>query len=117
MKERLLDENNDIFLDENGHVSRASSYVERIKQNIGHMIRTTAGECFVDANQGVPWFDGILSESVLALDAVKETIREKIELVPGVKSCTKIEMKAEGRNISGKYYIQLDDETTANGEF
>ena len=117
MNGRLLDSNNDIFLDENGHVARASSLRERTMRLIGTVLRTFQGECFTDYDAGVPWFDKVLGNSVLFSDEIGEEIKDKIREVDGVASVDDMMVEIDGRNLSGCYRVTLTNGESVKGEF
>ena len=111
MNGRLLDENNDIYLDENGHVARASSLKQRAMRLIGTVLRTVQGECFTDYEAGVPWFSNVLGKSVLFAD------KEKVLGIEGVASVDDMMVQIDGRNMSGKYKVTLDNGESVKGNF
>ena len=109
MNGRLLDTNNDIYLDENGHVARASSLRKRTMRLIGTVLRTFQGECFTDYEAGVPWFDRVLGNSVLFADEIGEEIKDKVREIEGVASVDDMMVELDGRNLSGRYRVTLDN--------
>lgn len=117
MNGRLLDTNNDIYLDENGHVARASSIRERTMRLIGTVLRTFQGECFTDYEAGVPWFDRVLGNSVLFADEIGEEIKDKVREIEGVASVDDMMVEIDGRNLSGRYRVTLDNGETVKGNF
>lgn len=117
MNGRLLDTNNDIFMDENGHVARASTLRERAMRLIGTVLRTFQGECFTDYEAGVPWFDRVLGNSVLFADEICEEIKDKVREIEGVASVDDMMVEIDGRNLSGRYKVTLDNGETVKGNF
>ena len=117
MNGRLLDENNDIFLDESGHVARASSLRERTMRLIGTVLRTFQGECFTDYEAGVPWFDRVLGNSVLFADEIGEEIKDKVREIDGVASVDDMMVEIDGRNLSGRYRVTLTNSESVKGSF
>lgn len=117
MNGRLLDANNDIYLDSDGHVARASTLRERVMRLIGTVLRTFQGECFTDYEAGVPWFDRVLGNSVLFADEIGEEIKDKIREIDGVASVDDMMVEIDGRNLSGRYKVTLDNGETVKGEF
>lgn len=117
MNGRLLDENNDIYLDENGHVARASSLKQRAMRLIGTVLRTLQGECFTDYEAGVPWFSEVLGKSVLFADEISEELKDKVLEIEGVASVDDIMVQIDGRNLSGKYRVTLDNGESVKGNF
>jgi len=116
MNGRKLGPDGDIYLDGN-KIARTGSKAEAVKQLILTTVKTFAGECFSDESAGIPWFDEVLGQDVLAADAAKQTIREKIASVPGVKSVETVTLTISGRNMSGAYRITLEDDSTTTGAF
>lgn len=121
MNEMRLDENHDIALDgdriarfcDSGKQTKAS----RISQVALCMMRTEEGESFVDRDHGVPWFGSVLELPENHLDVAAKIIKEKLEAIDGVKAVTAVRLRTNGRNLSGSFTIQADDDTTATGEF
>ena len=85
MNGRLLDSNNDIFLDANGHVARASTLKERVMR--------------------------------LFADEIGEEIKDKVREIEGVASVDDMMVEIDGRNISGRYKVTLDNGETVKGNF
>lgn len=117
MNGRLLDQNNDIYLDQDGHVARASTLRDRAMRLIGTVLRTFQGECFTDYNAGVPWFDRVLGNSVLFADEIGEEIKDKVREIEGVASVDDMMVEIDGRNLSGRYKVTLDNGETVKGNF
>lgn len=118
MNGRILDDNNDVFLDPVTHsVRRASSLAEKVKRSIETLLRTFEGECFVDYSAGVPWFDEVLGNSVLFADEISGELKDKIRSVEGVESVETIRVKVEGRNVSGIYRVRLVNGQTVSDNF
>lgn len=116
MNERKIDPaTGDIGFDGTA-VKRTDSFRESVMQAVRCYLSTFLGECFTDGNAGVPWFNGILGESVVFSDYAKQVMREKILEVPGVKSVRSVQMKIDGRNISGRFSMVLDDGEAVNVE-
>ena len=118
VNERKLDkETNDIYFDsENRCVARISDFADSTAQRIKTYLQTFVGECFSDRNAGVEWYDKILSQNVLAIDAAREELREKILLVNGVKRVDSIKVSVEGRNTKFSYTVVLDDDSVIKDE-
>lgn len=118
MNGRLLDDTNDVFLDPATHCTgRAFSLVDRIKRDIGTLLRTFEGECFVDGGVGIPWFDDVLGNSVLFADEINGELRDKILEIPGVQSVDTLNVTISGRNISGRYRVLVSDGSNLSGTF
>lgn len=118
MNERLVDrENNDIYFDsENRCVARAGNFSDSTAQRIKTYLQTFVGECFSDRNAGVEWYDRVLGQNILAIDAAREEIREKILLVNGVKRIDSIKVSVDGRNTKFSYTVVLDDGSVIKDE-
>lgn len=118
MNERLVDrENNDIYFDsENRCVARAGNFSDSTAQRIKTYLQTFVGECFTDRNAGVEWYDKVLGQNILAVDAAKAEIREKILLIPGVKKIERISVSVEGRNTKFSYTVVLEDGSVIKDE-
>lgn len=118
MNGRLLDSNNDVFLDpDTGHVRRAESFKERTMRLIGTVLRTFQGECFTDYEAGVPWFERVLGNSVLFADEIGAEIKDKVLEIEGVESVEDMMVEISGRNLSGKYKVRLSNGETVTGAF
>lgn len=118
MNGRLLDNNNDIYMDPaTGHVRRAETFKERTMRLIGSVLRTFQGECFTDYAAGVPWFDRVLGNSVLFSDEIGAEIKDKVKEVQGVESVEDMMVVVEGRNFSGRYKVRLTNGEVVLGAF
>lgn len=118
MNGRLLNKNNDIYMDQaTGRVVRASTFKERTMNLIGTVLRTFQGECFTDYEAGVPWFDRVLGNSVLFSDEIGAEIKDKILEIDGVEAVEDMMVQIDGRNLSGKYKVRLSSGETATGAF
>lgn len=118
MNGRILDDNNDVFLDPVTHsVRRASSLAEKVKRSIGTLLRTFEGECFVNYGVGIPWFDEILGNSVLFVDEISGEIKDKILEIDGVESVEAIKVRVSGRNVSGVYRVVASNGSKISGTF
>lgn len=124
MNGRILDENNDIYVEaytENGvtkhRCARALTFKQKVMRNIACLLKTIEGEAFTDYEAGVPWFDGVLGNSVLFVDEISQEIKDKILAVVGVKKVEDVVVEVDGRNVSGKYKVLLDDGASAVGVF
>ena len=115
MNGRLID-NGDIYLDGTS-VRRAKSFKEKVMGLISSVLHTFQGECFVNTEAGVPWFDDILGNSVLFADEIGEELKDKIREISGVASVDDMMVQVDGRNISGKYKVTLTDGTSVSSDF
>ncbi|SHL42705.1 hypothetical protein SAMN05720470_10853 [Fibrobacter sp. UWOV1] len=118
MNERSLDrENNDIYYDSvNRCVARTVGFADSTAQKIKSYLQTFVGECFTAREAGVEWYDKVLGVDVLAVDAAKAEIREKIMLVSGVKSVKDISVRVDGRNTKFEYTVVLEDGSVIEDE-
>lgn len=118
MNGRLLDSDNDIFMDPvTGHVRRAETFKERTMRLIGTVLRTFQGECFTDYDAGVPWFDKVLGNEVIFADEMSAEIKDKVLAVQGVSSVEDMMVQIDGRNLSGRYKVRLTNGELATGAF
>ena len=118
MNGRLLDSNNDIYLDQaTGRVCRAETFKERTMRLIGTVLHTFQGECFSDYDAGTPWFERVLGNSVIFSDEIGAEIKEKILGIDGVSSVEDMVVEIDGRNFSGRYKVRLDNGEIATGAF
>ena len=109
MNERKLDPaTGDIYVSDK-NVARTGSFRESVMQTVKTFLSTFQGECFTDYDAGVPWFDEILGADVLFSDYAIQVVKEKIISVPGVRSVDKAELSIDGRKISGKIALTLDN--------
>ena len=114
MNERKVDkENNDIFVDaERKCVARTSSFVDYAQQKIKTFVQTFVGECFTDRDAGVEWYDKILGQDVLSVDAARTELREKILSIDVVSAVKDVRLVIDGRNTRYEYTVELNDGTT-----
>lgn len=117
MNERKFDGNDIVYDAATKKVVRVSVYAESVMQTVKSVLSTFAGECFTNPEAGVPWFDGVLGQNVAFSDYAQQVIKEKILEVPGVNKVVNSSLKIDGRNISGKFTITLDNGETVQGEF
>lgn len=109
MNERKLDLVTGDIAVADGHVVRTASYEESVMQTVKTYLSTFQGESFTDGNAGVPWFDDILGNDMLFSDYAMQVVKEKILEVPGVRSVEKVNVTIDGRNLSGKISITLEN--------
>lgn len=72
------------------------------------MARTEEGEAFADPGEGIPWFRSILGLPESHLDVALRIVREKLEAVPGVSECVRLELSAGrgSRSVSGRFTVR-----------
>lgn len=72
------------------------------------MARTEEGEAFADPGEGIPWFHSILGMPESHLDVALRIVREKLEAVPSVSECVRLELSAEKgtRKVSGRFTVR-----------
>ena len=117
MNGRLLNSSNDIYLDDDGHVARTTTLKHRVMREISTVLRTFEGECFTDYTAGVPWFDKVLGNSVLFADEIGEEIKDKIREIDGVASVDDMMVEIDGRNISGRYKVTIENGESVQGSY
>jgi hypothetical protein len=64
---------------------------DAIAQAVCLKLRTFKGECFLDVEHGVPYFDRVLVKAP-NIEILQQLFRAEIEGVPGVKSVTGIKL-------------------------
>lgn len=124
MNERQLDNTNDVSTYEitsdgtvKKRVCRITSFSERTMQLVRTALSTFQGECFVDYDAGIPWFDDVLGNSTLFADEISSEIKDSIEALEGVDEVVDIVVTIEGRNVAGKFKIRLEDGSIETGDF
>lgn len=116
MKGRKLDGTNDICLSGNG-VARTGTLSSTVAQRVSTMLKTFQGECYTDRYHGIPWYGGILGESVLDIGYAKAILKEKIMEVPGVKDVQDISVTVKGRVLSGAFSLVCSDGSSIKGAY
>ena len=116
MNGRSLDENHDLHL-KGSAVARNTSFADVVAQRVETMLKTYAGECYVNRFHGIPWYSEILGESVLDIGYAKATLKDRIMGVPGVKEVVSIELAATRRVLSGSVRFRCTDGAEAKGTF
>lgn len=135
MNEHCLNESHDIELDASrvsvvGGVSYApikrimlsdsdkgSCVAKKVKQSVLCFLKTMEGECFTDRTYGIPWFDKVLGTPVAFLDAVQAIFREKIEQLEDVEKVVSVDLKSDGRNLTGSVRVQSKNGETITETF
>lgn len=111
-----LNSSHDIFL-QGDRICRISRMQKRVQQAVHCLLRTEEGEAFTNQEHGVPWLEKVAGLPMNHLDVAQKILREKIEKVDGVKEVVSIEIKADGRNISGKFSVRSKDDENIIGAF
>ena len=65
--------------------------IEAIRQAVQIKCQTFLGECFLDLDAGIPYFQNVLVKSPNTT-AISQIFRDKIESVPGVVSVTRLDL-------------------------
>lgn len=86
----------DLLLDDNGVVLRGGDWAfavdrEGIQQRISQVLKTIAGEWFLDLDYGLPYFEQILIKNP-NLPAVQDIFRRALLSVRGVSSVDRINL-------------------------
>lgn len=89
----------DLLLDDTGVVLRNGDWVfaldrEGIQQRISQVLRTIAGEWFLDLDYGVPYYEQILVKNP-NLPAVQDTFRRALLSVRGVSSVERLTLSLD----------------------
>ena len=59
----------------------------------------------------------MLGKSVLFADEISEELKDKVLEIEGVASVDDIMVQIDGRNLSGKYRVTLDNGESVKGNF
>lgn len=114
-----LDSDGDIYLEKQSdgryRFARCGTRREAVLRNVGTNLRTELGEHFHDEELGVPWVGGILGQGRLGAVAARGTVADVARAVEGVATVESVDVAAEGRTLSLRYSLTLDDGTTAAG--
>ena len=111
MNERKLGNDGDTYLDSSGQVARCSTYMESVVQRVRCYMRTFQGECFVNSEHGMPWYDDVLGEDSFMLKHVAATVKENVLLIDGVNDVDEINLSLNGRSVTGSIRIVTDEGT------
>lgn len=112
MNERKLGTDGDTYLDSSGRVARCSTYMESVVQRVRCYMRTFQGECFVNSEYGMPWYDEVLGADSFLMKHIAATVKENVLLIDGVESVDGINLSLTGRSISGTIKIVTTEGTT-----
>lgn len=100
----------DIYL-ENGTVRLTDGLSEEVAQTLRIALLLFRGEWFLDATQGVPYWQSILGVKT-PLSIVQQIFRNAILQVPGVKSLNSFNMQTlADRTVSLEFSCLLTDNT------
>ena len=111
MNERKLGTDGDTYLDSSGRVARCSTYMESVVQRVRCYMRTFQGECFVNSEHGMPWYDEVLGADQFLMKHVAATVKENILLIDGVTDVDEINLSFKNRSISGTIKIVTNEGT------
>lgn len=123
MKELALNPSHDIELNASGTgIARILGdgfrpQARRVKQAVLCLLRTNEGEAFTDGSHGVPWFEKILTLSETHLDLAQRILEEKIRALEGVRRIKTMELRTDGRNLSGSIAVECEDGSVAEADF
>lgn len=78
-----VNENNDIFLDENGNVAILVG-MPAVLQLCSHAAKTVLGEMVLAVNGGIPYFQTVWKDGIPNLPAFEAALRKAIMAVEGV---------------------------------
>lgn len=109
MNERMIGNDGDTYLDASGQVARCSTYMESIVQRVRCFMRTYQGECFVNSEHGMPWYDEVLGADQFLMKHVAATVKENILLIDGVTDVDEINLSFKNRSISGTIKIVTNE--------
>ncbi len=117
MNDMRLSTSHDIYLDGDRIARFPKSGDRATAASVGQaalcMARTEEGEAFADPGEGIPWFRSILGLPESHLDVALRIVREKLEAVPGVSECVRLELEAMrgARSVSGSFTIRAGGAT------
>ena len=89
----------DLLLDDNGVVLRGGDWAfaldrEGIQQRISQVLKTIAGEWFLDLDYGLPYFERVLVKNP-NLPAVQDIFRRALLSVKGVSSVERLSLSLD----------------------
>ena len=104
----------DLLLDDNGVVLRNGDWAfaidrEGIQQRISQVLKTIAGEWFLDLDYGVPYFEQILIKNP-NLPAVQDLFRRALLSVKGVSSVERLNLSLDttSRTLTVSWVVLTD---------
>lgn len=89
----------------------------RVGQAVLCLLRTEKGESFTDGTHGIPWFDQVLTLPETHLDLAQRILEEKIKAIDGVKRIRTMELRTDGRNLSGTVAVECENGESAEAVF
>ncbi len=104
----------DLLLDDNGVVLRNGDWAfaidrEGIQQRISQVLKTIAGEWFLDFDYGLPYFEQVLIKNP-NLPAVQDTFRRALLAVKGVSSVERLtlDLDTTSRTLTVSWVVLTD---------
>ena len=104
----------DLLLDDNGVVLRGGDWAfaidrEGIQQRISQVLKTIAGEWFLDLDYGLPYFEQILVKNP-NLPSVQDIFRRAILSVKGVSSVERLTLSLDttSRTLTVSWVVLTD---------
>lgn len=104
----------DLLLDDNGVVLRNGDWAfaidrEGIQQRISQVLKTIAGEWFLDLDYGLPYFEQILIKNP-NLPSVQDTFRRALLSVKGVSSVERLtlDLNTTSRTLTVSWVVLTD---------
>lgn len=86
-----VDENNDIFLDENGNVAMLVG-MPAVLQLCDHAAKTILGEMVLAVNEGVPYFQTVWKDGEPNIAAFEAALRKTLIAVEGVENVSQLQI-------------------------
>src|SRR5574344_76277 len=109
----------DVYLDSKGNLATLGSknFGDLLCQRIKHRLQTFRGECFLDRNIGVPYFEEVLKKNP-DLSGIRSLLASIIASVEGVKKVLSLEVLFDkaARHLSVEFSAEGKDGTIAQGE-
>jgi hypothetical protein len=104
----------DLLLDDNGVVLRGGDWAfaidrEGIQQRISQVLKTIAGEWFLDLDYGLPYFEQVLVKNP-NLPAVQDIFRRALLSVKGVSSVERLTLSLDttSRTLTVSWVVLTD---------
>ena len=104
----------DLLLDDNGVVLRGGDWAfaidrEGIQQRISQVLKTIAGEWFLDLDYGLPYFEQVLVKNP-NLPSVQDIFRRAILSVKGVSSVERLNLSLDttSRTLTVSWVVLTD---------
>lgn len=109
----------DLHLDSTGNIATVgdSDFPSLLSQRITHRLQTFKGECFLDREIGVPYFEEILKKNP-DLSRIRSLLATIINGVEGVSNIISLDLNfdARTRHLTVNFRVNGKDGSIATGE-